>query len=395
MAARKKLTRLARIGMSHRDKAKSLAAAGMYSEALSELRVALFSLRNENTDGRLNEDIAGVLHSIGMTNLLLNKYQDARTAFADAVAIRRPMTNNPEIAGSLIGLAEACRGMCEFEQAEDTLQEALHISLSQKNDALASRVISMLEMLERTKDELPAGETADSTSADYYTPRAYSGVHAILRNIELNIAPDKVTLGLVLGFPGVDSSLLSRNQDGAPGIGLFFPEKPGMVRSISVTDEEEEKVNAEAIPFKGNFFAPGSYHKNGPLPVPVCKKFTFTTGTGYILKWEITSNGWYRADMELDFKTVEEGFRFILALPFYLSLRNVTVNVKKPLEYRLLSIDEGTFHVTRNPDRVRPGNHLPYAFKRRLFNGSAFGLIDLQSDASLKYGIVSFDLSQE
>ncbi|WP_424356870.1 hypothetical protein [Methanocella sp. MCL-LM] len=392
MVARKKLTRLARIGISHSDKAKSLAAAGMYSEALSELRVALFSLRSENTDGRLNEEIAGVLHSIGTLNLLLHKYQDAQVAFGDVVAIRRPMTNSPEIAGSLIGLAEAYRGLCEFDQSEEALHEALHISLSRRNDALASRIISMLEMLERTKDNLPAGEAEES--GDYYTPQVYTSVHAMLRNIELNVAPDRVTLGLVIGFPGVDAGLLSRSPEAAPGIGIFFPDKQGIVRSLTVVDEEEEEVGSEIVPFEGNFFAPGSYHKNGPMPIPACKKFTFTTGKGSLLKWGISSNGWYRADLEIDFPVIEDGFRLMLALPQYLRLNKVTVDVKKPLEYGVLSIDEGTFHVTRSPDRVKSGNHLPYAFKRRLFNGSAFGLIDLQSDALLKYGIVSFELSR-
>ena len=137
MVARKKLTKLARIGISHTDKAKALAAKGMYCEALSELRVALFSLRSENVDGRLNEEIASVLNSIGMLNLLLFKYAEAQVAFIAAVAIRRPMTNSPEIAGSLIGLSESYRGLCKFDESEETLHETLHIALAQKNDALA------------------------------------------------------------------------------------------------------------------------------------------------------------------------------------------------------------------------------------------------------------------
>lgn len=393
MVARKKLSRLARIGISHSDKAKSLAAAGMYSEALSELRVALFSLRSENVDGRLNEEIAGVLNSIGTLNLLLHKYADAQVAFADAVAIRRPMTNNPEIAGSLIGLSESYRGLCEFDRSEETLHEALQISLSRKNDALASRLITMLDTLERTRDNRP-GENAVSPG-DYYTPAEYTGVHAVLRNIELTVSQDRVTLGLVIGFPGIEAGLLARSKESAPGIGIFFSGKEGTIRSVSIFDEEEETLQADAVPFNGIFFAPGSYHKNGPLPVPACKRFTFTAGQGSLLKWEMASNGWYRADIDIDFPAVKDGFKLMLALPLYTRLHKVTVDVKKPLEYGLLSIDEGTFHVTRSPDRVKPGNHLPYAFKRRLFNGSAFGLIDLQSDASLKYGIISFELSRQ
>ncbi len=71
MPGGKKLTKLAKIGMSHNDRAKAMAAKGMYSEALSELKIALFSLRSENRDGTLNDDIAGVLNSIGSVNLLL------------------------------------------------------------------------------------------------------------------------------------------------------------------------------------------------------------------------------------------------------------------------------------------------------------------------------------
>ena len=33
-----------------------MAAKGMYSEALSELKIALFSLRSENRDGTLNDN---------------------------------------------------------------------------------------------------------------------------------------------------------------------------------------------------------------------------------------------------------------------------------------------------------------------------------------------------
>ena len=54
MPAAKKLTKLAKIGLSHNDRAKAMAAKGMYTEALSELKIALFSLRSENKDGTLN-----------------------------------------------------------------------------------------------------------------------------------------------------------------------------------------------------------------------------------------------------------------------------------------------------------------------------------------------------
>lgn len=392
MVARKKLTKLARIGISHTDKAKALAANGMYGEALSELRIALFSLRSENRDGRLNEEIASVLNSIGMMNLLLLKYAEAQVAYMDAVAIRRPMTNSPEIAGSLIGLSESYRGTCEFEKSEETLQEALHIALFQKNDALASRVIAMLDMLERTQDNLPAGES--DCSNDCYVASEFTAVHAVLRNIELTISPDGVSLGLVIGFPGIEAGLLSRTRELSPVVGIFFIEKSGVLTEVSVVNEEETEHPCVAEPFDGVLFAPGSYHKNGPLPIPICKKFTFTTGRGSLLKWVLNPNGWYRADLKLDIPDIRDGFKLMLALPYYLRLHKIMVDVKKPLEYGLLSIDEGTYHVTRHPDRVKPGYNLPYAFKRRLFSGSAFGLIDIPADSSLKYGVISFELNR-
>lgn len=393
MVARNKLTRLARIGISHGENAKSLAAKGMYSEALSELKVALFSLRSENTDGRLNGEIAGILHSIGTLNLMLSKYADAQAAFLDAVAIRRPMTASPDIAGSLIGLSDAYRGLCDFERSEETLHDALQIALARKNDQMASRIIAMLDQLERTRDNLPAGEIAGPD--DYYVPGAFSSLQGVLRNIELEIGEKGVSLGLVIGFPGVDASLLSACRDHQPGIGVLFSGKQGSVSHCDVIDEEETEICPIIEPFDGIMFAPDSYHKHGPLPVPPCKKFTFATGKGSLVKWELSSNGWYRADMKVDLPAFEEGFRLMLALPFYLRLQQVTVDVKKPLEYGMLCIEEGTYHVTRNPERVRSGHNLPYAFKRRLFYGSAFGLIDIKADSTLKYAVVSFELSRQ
>ncbi|HMK48268.1 MAG TPA: tetratricopeptide repeat protein [Methanocella sp.] len=395
MAVPKKLTRLARIGVTHGEKAKSLAARGLFREALSELKIALFSLRGENADGRLNDEIASVLHNIGTVNMMLNKFADAQTAFEDSIAIRRPMTNNPEIAGSLIGLSEASRGICDYERSGESLEEAMQIALSQKNDALALRVIIAADQLERTRYNMPSADSP--TQNDCHIQSAFTGTEVILRNIEMTVTVNAIELILVMGFPNLDSRAIKKSLNNAPEIpciGIFFIENPGNVRSISVVDEEESAVPSSIEKFEGAIFAPDSYHKSGPKPTPYCKKLIFTGGSGALLKWELSPNGWYRAKIQLVTPGAEERSRLMLAVPFYVRISTITVDIKKPLIHGQLCIDEGTFHTTRNPEHTRiGGSSLPYAFKRRLFDGSASGRICIPVGSSAKYAVIAFDLS--
>jgi hypothetical protein len=395
MVAGKKLSKLARIGMSHSDKARALGARGMYAEALSELRIALFSLRSENRDGSLNEEIAGVLNSIGSVNLLLHKYREAAEAYADAVAIRKPMYNNPEVAGSLLGLADAYRGTCDFDRAVACLEEALHVALSLKNTPLAARVSDAMDALERTRNDMPSRESATSGN-DLYLPPELDGVYAVLRNLDLDISEGSASLSMIIGFPGLDSALASRGLAGDqfPCAGLFFGAGAGQVSSFSVIDEEEEPVESAAIPFEGHLFAPGSYHREGPLPVPACKKLTFAGGAGSLLQWKILANSWCRAEAGLDLPGLAGGFKLALALPYHIRLSRVGIQVRKPLEYGMLRIDEGTFYATRSPERITSGNSTAYAFKRRLFEGSAFGALDIEAGSSLKHAVIAFELSR-
>ena len=407
MPAGKKLSKLAKIGLSHGDRARAMAAKGMYSEASSELKIALFSLRSENRDGSLNDAIAGVLNSMGSVNLLLKKYAEAAEAYGEATAIRRPMYNNPEVAGSLLGWAEACRCTCDFSKAASLLEEALQVALALKNDRLSARVMEAMDALERTRDNKPADDrgtgdddrtaTSDRTAAsDVYLPRELDGVHALLRNVELDVAPEAVRIGLVIGFPGQERGLVGRGArpEDFPCAAVLFGEPGGSVGALSVIDEEEEPVESAAMPFRGLIFAPGSYHRHGPRPMPFCRKYTYAGGAGALLRWKIAANGWYRADVALSVPDVAGGFKAAVVLPYNVRLARVRVDVKKPLEYGTLRIDEGTFHATGGAGRVTQGPPLSYAFKRRLFEGSAFGALDIEAGSTLKYAVIALELAR-
>lgn len=395
MPAAKKLSKLAKIGLSHSDRARAMAAKGRYAEALSELKIALFSLRSENRDGSLNDDIASVLNSIGSANLILKKYAEAAEAFSEATAIRRPMYNNPEVAGSLIGMSEAYRCMCDFGRAADCLEEALQVALSLKNDALAARVMAAMDVLERTRNNKPADDHGTMDDSDLYLPLELDDVHAILRNLELIVSRDYAVISLVIGFPGQDKSLYSRSAgaEGFPCVAVLSGD--GMeVGGLSVINEEEEPVESGVTPFKGIIFAPGSYHRHGPKPVPACKKLTYVGGAGALLRWQIEANGWYRAEMSLQPKDIASGFRTAVVLPYHVKMARVLVDVKKPLEYGLMRIDEGTFHVTGSADRIARGQPFSYAFKRRLFEGSAFGALDIEANSTMKYAVIALELAR-
>lgn len=368
----------------------------MYGDALSELKIALFSLRSENLDGALNEEIASVLNSIGCVNILLCKYREAADAFNDSVAIRKPMYNNPEVAGSLLGLAEAYRGLCDFDRAATYLEEALHVGLSLKNDQMAARVADAMDALERTRDNMPAAGHDAGLNNDLYMPDELNTVHAVLRSLNLDLAGESPTLSFIIGFPGLDRTLISRSVNGNdfPSAGLFFGDDNGVVHAFSVLDEEEEPVESTATPFRGLIFAPGSYHRSGPVPIPPCKKLIFAGGTGSLLHWKIMANSWYRVEASLDIKNIENGFTIALALPYHVKMSKVGIQLKKPLEYSLLHIDEGTFYATRSPERVSHGPALSYSFKRRLFEGSAFGALAIEANSSMKYAVIAFELTK-
>jgi tetratricopeptide (TPR) repeat protein len=394
MAPGKKLTKLAKIGLSHNDRAKAMAAKGMYSEALSELKIALFSLRSENRDGTLNDDIAGVLNSIGSVNLLLKKYAESAEAFSEATAIRRPMYNNPEVGGSLIGMSEAYRCICDFGRATECLEEALQVALSLKNDKLAARVMDATDMLERTRDNKPAHDHDTRDDGDLYLPPELEGVHAVLRNLELNVSPEIATISLVLGFPGQDKNLYSRSAGAAgfPCAAVLLGNSEDKVDGMTVIDEEEEPVDSAVTPFQGLIFVSGSYHRHGPKPMPACKKLTYAGGAGALLRWKIDANGWYRAEIGLKLKDVTNGFKFAVVLPYRVKMSRVLIDVGKPLEYGMLRIDEGTFHTTGSTGRIAHGQPLSYALKRRLFEGSAFGALDIETNTSMKYAVIAIEL---
>jgi hypothetical protein len=396
MVAGKKLSKLARIGLSHNDRAKAMAAKGMYSEALSELKIALFSLRNENRDGTLNDDIAGVLNSIGSVNLLLKKYADSAEAFKEATAIRRPMYNNPEVAGSLIGMSEAFRCTCDFDRAAECLEEALQVAFSLKNDKLAARVMDAMDVLERTRDNKPAREHSTKDDGDLYLPPELDGVHAFLRNLELSLSRESVSISLVIGYPGQDKSLYSRSagEAGFPCAAILFGDGEETVSAMTVINEEEEPVESVVTPFQGMIFVPGSYHRHGPKPIPSCRKLTYAGGIGALLQWKIEANGWYRAEASLNLKDIPGGFKAAVVLPYNVRMSRVLVDVKKPLEYGMLRIDEGTFHATGSTGRITNGQPLSYAFKRRLFEGSAFGALDIEANSVMKYAVIAIEFTR-
>ena len=154
---------------------------------------------------------------------------------------------------------------------------------------------------------------------------------------------------------------------------------------MAVINEEEEPVESAVTPLQGLIFVPGSYHRHGPKPMPACKKLTYAGGTGALLRWKIDANGWYRAEITLKMKDIVNGFKTAIVLPYQVKMSRVLVDVRKPLEYGMLRIDEGTFHTTGSTGRIAHGQPISYAFKRRLFEGSAFGALDIETNTSMKY----------
>ena len=218
----------------------------------------------------------------------------------------------------------------------------------------------------------------------------------MLRSLELEVSQETARISLVIGFPGLDKSLYSRiaGASSFPCAAVFLEDKADTVGHLSVIDEEEEPVESIAIPFEGLVFAPGSYHRDGPKPVPSCKKLTFSGGAGALLQWKIAANGWYRAEIGLKLKDVSGGFKAAVVLPYNVKMSNVFVDVRKPLEYGMLRIDEGTFFASGSPERITRGHSIAYSFKRRLFEGSAFGTLNIEAGSSLKYAVISIELKK-
>jgi len=388
------MTRNVQIGLSHSERAKKLSSSGFYEEALKELNVALRSFEAENKEGQWDDAVAGVLNNAGYVYLFMGDHQRSEDTFRSALAIKERLGDKRSAAGTLAGLADAYRGRCKFEDSASTLEDALHVAMSLKDDGLARSLISGMDTLERTRCDLPGAASSKADFDELYVPAAGSEVSAKVVRLGIAVSGQgTVSIEADMGFPYLMKDLEAMDRSCPrlfPAMALLFP--PGVESSLVrfiVTDEEEMAVSSSASPFDGIFFGPGSYHRSGPVPMPACKQYAYTYGAGHVLRWPICANGWYHVEATAEVKSMTDGLRLLVAMPFgNVKLRSVSVALAEPGEWSRASLACGTFASGRKLDTASPA----FVQERVLYDAPARDAIMPNAGASLKYGVLCLDL---
>lgn len=391
MAAKRKMTRQIQIGLSHSERAKKLSLNGYYEAALEELHIALDAFKSENADGAWDETLAGLLNNIGFVNVFLMQYEAAEAAFEDALAIKKRIGDQRSLVSTLIGLSDACRASCRFEESSDCLAEALDIALYLRDAKLALQIVESLDTLDRSKNGLPDRVYLPVAFDELYMPPLAADISVAVRNIVVEArSPDKLKLSIDMGFPDLrdDIDVLGSAEPLFPCLAVFVPNAAGnKLIGHSVTDEEESEVRSSATNFSGALYAPGSYHRCGPLPMPSCKRFKYTFGDGYLFQWKVSANGWYHAEAAMNLKGLDESLNITIVLPFEsVCFHSLELKARKPLVYDTLTATAGTF-VSSKALALGPG--LP-AFSREstLYDGSLHGRIELDAGVTMQYGVL-------
>jgi tetratricopeptide (TPR) repeat protein len=399
MPSQRKMTRNVQIGLSRSDKAKVLSSKGFYGEALAELQTALASFKKENKGGAWDATISGLYNNLGLVHIFLQNYTEAEVAFLNAKEIKERIDDKRSLSGTLIGLSDAYRCLCRFDEAHACLEEAMDISLDLKDDHLSHLITASIDVVERSRNNMPSAG---------YVPVDFDELYLSRQVSRLSLAVDRVTIeasksGLVkvsvaMGFPELQKDVEGlegkKKAPLLPCMAVLFPDSvEGNVTGFEAVNEEEHAVQSSIDPFNGIIYSPDSYHRCGPLPLPSCKRFIYTCGIGYIFKWKVAANGWYQADLKLDVKDAEAGFKLDIVLPFgTVRVKEIVIKAKKPLEYGITKVKAGNFYKSR--ELVASPSKVKFTTEETLYEDSLSGKDSVRPGVKLQYGVLSFDFRQ-
>lgn len=397
MDSQRKMTRHVQIGLSHSDKAKTLSARGFYEEALAELEFALTSFAKENSDGAWDATISGLYNNIGLVHIFLGQYPEAEAAFIHAKDIKERIGDRRSLSGTLLGLADACRCTCKFEESQACLEEAMEIALELKDDRLSAMVTASIDALERSKNNLPSSGSMPADFDELYLPVQASHLSLAVDRVTIEASPSgMVKVSVAMGFPELKRDLEGfagiKKEPLLPCMAILFPDSvEGNVTGFEVMNEEENAVSSSIEPFNGIIYSPGSYHRCGPLPMPSCKRFVYTCGIGFIFRWKVAANGWYQADVKLDVKdAAEKGFKLDIVLPFgHVTVKELVIKAKKPLEYGTTTVKAGNFY--RSRELMASPSTVKFKTEAKLYEDSLSGKDRVKPGVTLQYGVLSFD----
>jgi tetratricopeptide (TPR) repeat protein len=394
MAAPRRMTRNVQIGLSHSERAKNLSSKGFYEEALKELNVALRAFETENREGQWDDAVAGVLNNAGFVYMFLGNYQGSEDTFRSALAIKDRLGDRRSMAGTLAGLADTYKGQCKYEESSSALEEAFDIAMSVKDDGLARSLISSMDALERTRSDMPDAAYEKADFDELYVPSAGSDVSARVAHLGIELTGQyALDIEMDIGFPYLMKDLAGIDRYGSqpfPAMVILFPKgMESRLTRFTVTDEEEMPVGSSS--FDGIFFGPGSYHRNGPLPMPACKQYLYTFGAGHALGWAIGANGWYHVEASIEVKDMAGGLQVVVAMPFgSVKLKSVSVSLAEPGAWGQARLACGTFIKGRTLDTASSA----FTQERALYDGPAKGVLRSDAGTSLKYGILCLDLKK-
>ncbi len=390
------MTRHVQIGLSRSDKAKLLSAKGHYEEALAELQTALASFKKENKDGAWDATISGLYNNIGLVHIFLQHYTDAEDAFLNAKEIKERIGDKRSLSGTLIGLSDAYRCLCKFEESQACLEEAMEISLDLKDDHLSHLVTASIDAVERSKNNMPSASFVPVDFDELYLSHQVSRLSLEVDRVTIEASKSgMVKVSVAMGFPELQTDVGEKKKAPLlPCMAVLFPDSvEGNVTGFEVVNEEEHTVSSSIDPFNGIIYAPESYHRCGPLPLPTCKRFIYTCGIGYIFKWKVAANGWYQADLKLDVKDAEKGFKLDIMLPFgVVKVKEIVIKAKKPLEYSITKVKAGNFYKSR--ELVASPSKVKFTTEETLYEDSLSGKDSVKPGVKLQYGVLSFDFRQ-
>ncbi len=394
MAASRRMTRQVQIGLSHSDKAKKLSFNGFYEEALKELNIALRAFETENRDGAWNDAVAGVLNNAGFVYLFLGNYQSSEDTFKSAMAIKGRLGDQRSLIATLIGLSDACRGLCQFDESATALAEALDIAMALKDNELSQTIMANMDRLERTRCNQPDVGCEPVEFDELNIPSEAADITARVADICVKVSESgELMIEVDIGFPYLMKDLSDASPSGAqhfPCMALLFPKGiESRITRMDVTDEEEHIVGSSVSSFDGIVYGPNSYHREGPLPMPACKQYVYTHGAGNILSWDVTANGWYHIEAGLEVTNIPDILRLAIVIPFgTVRLSSVTLEACEQGLWSKASLLGGTFVNGRTLDTAIAG----FSKERTLYEGSIKDIPHHNRALSLKYGILNVDL---
>lgn len=399
MSSQRKMTRHVQIGLSRSDKAKLLTAKGHYGEALAELLTALASFKKENKDEAWDATISGLFNNIGLVHIFLQHYTDAEEAFLNAKEIKERIGDKRSLTGTLIGLSDTYRCLCQFEKSHACLEEAMELSLDLKDDHLSHLITTSIDAVERSKNNMPSARFVPVDFDELYLSRPVSKLSLAVDRVTIEASSSgMVKVSIAMGFPELQADLEGiegkKKAPLLPCMAILFPDSvEGNVTGFEVANEEEHTVPSSIDPFNGIIYSPESYHRCGPLPLPLCKRFIYTCGIGYIFKWKVAANGWYQADVKLDVKDAENGFKLDIVLPFgAVGVKEIVIKAKKPLEYGITKVKAGNFYKSR--ELVASPSKVKFTTEETLYEDSLSGKDSVRPAVKLQYGVLSFDFRQ-